>query len=123
MNTEQMLTSLEISKRIAEAGFKGESQFYWLFEESGPYKDQWTLCKRRDENIPPKKRKNGLINCYFTDELLAALPRYTTLEKHTVGYAVEYSNDRQHFCLRWADTPANALGEVLIELIKKGVVK
>lgn len=123
MNIESQVTSLELSKKLKELGFKNRSLFGWFF-----YSNDWHVlkCGMKVENgfavgyqfiefdkdvIVNDDDLNETCSAYTTQELLEMLPHqiiyrdwyYTLLiqknavvNKNSIGYACYYHKDIQH---------------------------
>lgn len=140
-------TSLDLSRRLCEAGVKQESEFYWMIptdtHQAGEYelasKDDFPLGSSPMECVDLKP-----CSAFLASELLEMLPEGTTLikllTKNEWGYEpeekyqVSTNNDEDYYCMsdsfvdtqfyysKLADTPSEALGELAHHLITKGLI-
>ncbi len=64
------VTSLEISKKLREAGIKMDTQFWWVDGEL------WDKTMQSDYETPSTPPRSEWLPSPLTDELLAMLPDY-----------------------------------------------
>jgi len=106
MNIEDILTSLELSKRLEEIGFNKDSLFYWVngsitydYDGCAEINDdgQWNIWKeftkpdKSDYTLksePVEDIENKIINAYTASELGEILPKnfYYEKERYTIQY-------------------------------------
>jgi len=113
-------TSLEVSKRLKEAGYEGESQAAWYVEGYAPF-----LVEKRGDYL---YLSQSLIPAYTLGELIRELP----FGKLVHTWEDDLENDFYYFSdgeglinpvvniAIIADTPEDAAGLALEALLKKG---
>jgi len=133
MNLENLVTSLELSKKLKEAGVPQRSVFYWtdcdikrkdLCEHYG----EWNICLFSD-------RRCKEYSAYLAEELGLWLPKgfyisKTTNDQYLIGHDFFARLLTEHDD-RWErvkyeqvfPTEAEARGEMLFWLIEKGYIK
>jgi len=129
MNTEQKVTSLELSKQLKEAGAKQESEYRW--ETESKWTDTGVALIRKPMGWNYVRRSQyAAFDCA---ELLERLPRELEHEDalyhlavHVWGstdepYTAEYENSTGG-TLKYtiANTPAEALGKLYLWCLKEG---
>ena len=147
MNTEQKVTSLELSKQLKEAGAKQESQWWWIeYDDVSGSSPPFCLlvpCEGISGkwNAPPRKESAELRRWSTFDcaELLERLPKAVTVEvlpTKTMYYHLNlapggddwsawYDHDSKSDTL-WGthgNTPAEALGKLYLWCLKEGHCK
>ena len=85
---EQQLTSLEISKQMAELGFVQDSLWYWYCEEvadipseHGGSIHKWELAHFHEGNMPIFDDELEFYSAYTVAELLNMLPNCITKDE------------------------------------------
>lgn len=133
MKLEEIVTSLELSKRLGELGVKQESLFYWVEVKKGKWEcwelihlmQHWECCHTRDEK-PVNK-----ISSFSIAELGELLPSFIDFEGNR--YSLEISKDYETYIAGYFDNEslkisksnilANTLAETLIYLIENNLLK
>ena len=117
MNTEDKVTSLELSKKLRSAGCKQESEKVWNLL-SGKPNLLATNC------VPVTHR----VSAFCCAELLEGMP-YRIKDKETLNIAKIYDDeyvggymvyDGTYRVNRVADTPAEALGKLYLWCLESG---
>ena len=132
--------SLEMSKKLKEAGFRQDTELYWA-EYKMPEGRLFSKIEKLQDQ-PKERPKNAMIPCVFsgsaptTDELLAELPDFISKDKHyylhiekCVGYRVYYSKEFGHLIHSALgqihhknESLPEALGEMYLFLAKEGLL-
>jgi len=105
-------TSLEVSKRLKEAGFEGESQAAWYVEGYAPF---WV--EKREDYL---YLSQSLIPAYTLGELIRELPQGSIVAKNPDGTWECLTHTEDAIIVEQATTPEDAAGLALIALLKKG---
>lgn len=135
-NNEWQFTSLELSKRMKELGFKQDSLFYWRTDwyEGGEKKDIYQLVDERHANYAPASLSYHyeLISAYTVAELGEMLPeicssyweeRFAINGKKFKVYCCEFIGDNEHSeFYTQDDTEANARAKMLIYLKENNLI-
>jgi hypothetical protein len=123
MKLENQCVSLEIAKRLKELGVKQDSYFHWRRKYNKRIKGKFTL------NIgtlqPLLGDKHLAYSAYTVAELGELLPDMIMVFRDEFKrWRCDYkSAQKDRDALIMEDTMADALGEMLIHLIGKGLVK
>jgi len=120
------MTSLTLSKKLYDLGFRGESEQCWhngnLSKAIGG--GLWEL--QSDIYTPiicTGCKESHDISAYSTDELLGYLPDATYIKKIGKEYEAWTPIDEDLDSVESeADTPSNTLASLLIRLIEEGIV-
>ena len=121
---KQLVTILEISKRIKELKVKQESEFYW--QNEGPVVN-WRIV-RKDELA----RNSQRCSAYLAGEVGENLPikiqingdtKYLCIYKRMGGWHISYESETKYWHREIAKTLSNAMGLMLCYLIEQGIVK
>jgi hypothetical protein len=113
MSIENKVISLDRAKRLVELGFKRDSCAYWVITLSTEYHISYY-----DELPTVLKERNDVYPAYDCDELLGFLPANIKIYKTKTGYSCSnWHNPRKNATTIRSDTPANALCDMLIDLI------
>ena len=144
MNLKDQVISLDLAKKLRRAGVKQESLWYWNYTDRNNNKKDWILVARF---IGIEEER---ISAFTVAELGEMLPKYfkhgsvkkpktyqcSTLEisrggSKTLGGEIEwdwcvkylkgYSRQKEHF--ERGDTLAEAMGNMLLHLIKNNLLK
>ena len=123
MDNEQKVTSLDLSKKLKDAGAKQESEWVWCYG---------LLFPMGEEDIPGVET----YSAPDSDEMLEMLPK--KLDKYVVlqlcwdrvddpscverDWCAEYYDipNSQYLHAVWGITPAEALGKLYLWLLKNG---
>jgi len=120
MDLENQVTSLELSKRLKELGFKQESLFYW--SKNGGQK--WKI----ENSFYFKVDKRADISAYTAADLGDMLPEYVEKDEKIYwlkGYKLlEYVENYTYnsLCIFRADTEADARAKMLIYLRENNLI-
>jgi len=135
-NIEALVTDLETSKQLQEAGIKYETAFVWV--KNCGLNDKWTLSIRSDD-VLKKYAKYQIIPTYTAGELMQVLPE--SIEKESIekdnfiydlqlskyggDYVANYfSNKKQDFIFpygeAWEKLPQQALAKLCLWCRKEG---
>jgi len=121
MIQEQKVTSLELSKKLKEAGARQESHFWWVITFTTNYHLSYT---GGDKNLLPLER-NDFCSGFDCTELLERLPVDTKVQKD-IGFYTAYSTYRaEDGCKAMfeANTSAEALGKLYLWFLQEGHIK
>lgn len=119
MTTDKLtyqVTSLELSKKLKEAGYKQEGIFWWVQDEPKKWVVVYESWTNTDSTVPIK------IVAPTSAELGVVLPEpYITNECKTVGnkWRIDFG-DQEAFT---ADTEANARAKAVLWLVENGYLK
>lgn len=105
-------TSLEVSKRLKEAGYEGESQAAWYVEGDAPF-----LVEKKGEY---QYLSQSLIPAYTLGELIRELPNHHLRSPKFPNGLFSVTNWATRF-VKQATTPEDAAGLALEALLKKGI--
>ena len=114
MNPEQLVTSLELSKRLKEASFpQGDSYFVWL----EILKNEWEIFV--DKNLDPRDRPAS-IAAPTIGELGEALPVGVQYSRYINGYQAKY--DRYEMSI-FDKRPVDPLAKMYLYLKTNGYLE
>lgn len=134
MSMTNHVTSLEVSKKLKEVGWKKETEFWWITKtriNSGDGHSGW--YKEEVKGIfELSYGKQGYVNSVrfpapLATELLEELPINSkggynlTMYKYDIGYYAGYADSKNEDCI--ANTLPNALAKMYLYLTKKGLIK
>ena len=129
MTLPQLVTSLELSKRLCELGVKRESYFWWsAWSDHAPAENvdchelHWQITREDEGSLGTR------YSAYTSSELGEMLPaecEFYKSEPGTVAYSkgiwcARYSGDTE-FAYR-ANSLADAMALMLIHLIEQGII-
>jgi hypothetical protein len=123
MNLEQIVTSLDLSKKLKELGVKKESYFAWF---NIPYAEKWEVMLQTKSLIG--------LPCYTASELLELLPKF--IDKNGLNYSfgivpsgekewyVGYNDKLNKIELKnlWDKNICNALAKMVIYLTENKIL-
>lgn len=125
-------TSLELSKRLHEAGFRGESDAYYGEYKIEETKEIGKIELRIRHLMLHNEDFSEICSAYTAQSLFEVLPReiedysgYYRLQirKHENGMAyIDYLGGID-LDYKERETLAEALGEMILELINRGIIK
>jgi hypothetical protein len=121
------VTSLEVSKRMKELGFKGKTVFGWVnynFEdEHGAYVGEGEGVDDWQARPNPEDEADDFIPAYLSDEIAEMLPR-KSLTFQAVGTQDVHVNftSPEWSCATWGSCLAEALGIMAIRLKEQGII-
>lgn len=114
---EHLVTSRELSEKLAKAGVKQESKFYWILigDKNGK---PWWVIDRYDETMDSKRE---MYSAYLAGELGEMLPveiedNYLKIHHYRYGWRISYGNLNP----KDGEIEANARGLMLLWLIENG---
>ena len=147
---ESLVTSLPLSKKLQELGFKMESEYYWAsFRNESSPKDQWANIYHivlTIEEIEEHQDRDFLKDfeyypAYLAGELAEALPwliedgkssYYLIIERNSIGgkFNIYYEfvgfdggeNHNLTSLLKKAPSLAEAMGLMVVFLIEKDII-
>lgn len=145
MKLDQIVTSLELSKRLKELGVKQESLFYY---QNNPYNDGQDCIDLMIREVRSKNNENVIMNtecdndenikypAYTASELLELLPKKIDIEAISYyltiiptsalkEWMVFYRNTFLSYkkCSSTDENICDALAKMLINLIEQGIIK
>jgi len=136
---KNLVTSLELSRKLEKLGVKQESEFYWLSLQSGAIvelvskfvKNQYKQGKFREGNIRYVSKKDmekgrryyeNDYSAFLSGELGEMLPEYTKIQRRLDKWVVVYDS-KTGIEVRRVKILAEAMGKMLAYLIENKLIE